>query len=304
MPWGAAIGALGSVAGAGISALGGKGSVSNQTSKDPLQLTQETYSTDVLGKALQSTPGSYLVGSYPGQLGVSLSPLQQAMLASLMGAGQGSAAPAAQAGGAQTAALDTLTNVAGSSPNDFQPYFKSNVEQPATQTFNETTLPGIVSALGGNLGGPRSTAAVQGVAKAGQDFNNTLMASRDNLALQALQQNQANKLQAAQMTPAVAASPLTTLLETLQAGAVPTTLAQSNQAAQYTDYSNQIANMLKVLGLSAGQQGINTTNTIVQQPNSNAFAGLNSPSFGTNLSTLFNSLSGNSGGTDTGTWAV
>lgn len=201
---------------------------------DPAQMQAEQE----LIAALRGTGGTpqSVFPSYGGQLAAPASPLQTTSLDALQNLVTGSGRAGAGASGVQSADLATLTKIMQGQPTDLNSYYNTNVLQPLQHTFETTTLPAIMSALGGSQGGPRSTAAVSGVTDASNNFMNTLAATQGDLALKTGQLNTTNQLTAASQTPAAAASPLTALINELTAGAVPQQLSQTALTLPYQQF--------------------------------------------------------------------
>lgn len=215
---------------------------------DPFQQTGES----TLATALGGAPGTGFA-PYGGELSAPLTGLQSQSLEALTAA----LMPTGGTRETQNQANSTVQSLMTQGPQDFTDYYRTNVEQPLTQTFQERTLPTILSALGGSLGGPQSTAAVQGVTKAGRDFENTLAATSSKLAFDTGQATANRQLAAASAAPAIARSPIDTLIQTLTAGGTEQATRQAADTAKYTDYLKQqgfkqqdIANLLALLGLN------------------------------------------------------
>lgn len=258
----------------------------NQSTLDPRQ----NLLFDQLTTALQQGPGN-IFPQYQGQVTTPLSNLQNVSLAGLEGAVPGASGAAAGGGALQSQGQNTLASILGSQPTDLTSYFKTNVFDPLNQTFQGTTLPSIMSALGGSAGGPQSTASAKAVTDATNQFEQTLASTQGNLALQQGQLNTQNKLTAAGQVPGMAASPITSLLSLLSAGAVPTQQQQSNQQ-QLLNLFNQNQNQTQtgIVDLLNAIFGKTTTpnNTVVTPGFSGGLNQQGASSIGNLLGGLFN----------------
>lgn len=168
------------------------------------------------------------------------SPLQNTSLASLQNLVNptSSSASSPSITGAGPAAASSLEGVLNSQPQDLTSYFQTNVFDPLNKTFQQQTLPGIASFFGGSLGGPQSTAAADAVGQATGNFEDTLASTQGNLALAEANQNQTNKLNAAEALPGVANEPLQQLMALLGAGGVTPGLQQQNVGNQLTGFQD------------------------------------------------------------------
>ena len=265
---------------------GSSPSVSNfvPTVVNTLDSSQQTAESNLIN-ALTTANGNPF-GTYSGPLTAGPSQLQSTSLDALQNLVNPAAQAAQSVAPAQKTAIDTLTNVQNSTPQDLTGYYQTNVLQPLQDTFQNVTLPSIVSALGGSEGGPQSTAAVQGVTQAAKNFGNTLAGTQGNLALNTAQLNTSNKLAAAGQTPSVTAAPQNTLNTTLTAGGIPQELAQQSltaqnqqQQLQNTNQQQQLADLLQLLGTKT-----TTTSTPVVNPGQSGL-----------LTSALGGLAGNSG---------
>lgn len=196
----------------------------------PQQSAQTT-----LSNTLAAGPTS-LFPTYGGQLTAPLDPLQTSSLSALS-AGPGGLAPAAgNAGNVLGTAQNALTGILNSGPTDLNSYYQTNVLAPLQKTFQDVTLPSIMSASGGSAGGYESTSQNDLLARAASDFSTTLAATQGGLAFQTGQQNITNKLQAAQESPALSAAPTSILGQILSAGGVPQGNAQTSLSNLYNQY--------------------------------------------------------------------
>lgn len=256
MPWGAAIAAAGSIAAAGISAASQKSpsassfnpnSASNPPANalDPAQTSMEAMLAKILGAGPEG-----LFPNYNGQLTTAPSSLQNTSLAALEASAPGIAKAATNgaAGETQTASMDALRSILGSKPEDLTSYYKTNVFDPLNRTFQQNTLPTVLSALGGSIGGPQSTGAQRAIGDVTNTFDQTLAATQAQLAHQAIQDLVQNKIAAAQQVPSATAAPIANLLSLLAAGKVPTDLNQANLKALYDEFTAQ--NNRKQTGIS------------------------------------------------------
>lgn len=181
-------------------------------------------------------------------------PLNSAQTASLAGLENFASGNNSSSAGQQNA-ISTLNGVMNSTPQDLTGYYNTNVLNPLKQTFNQTTMPSIVSALGGSAGGAQSTAAQNSVAQAANNFSNTLAQTQGTLAYDTGQANITNKLAAANNMPTVSQSPIQSLLSTLQGGTNAQTAQQSadNATAAGVNQTNNntqtmLADILNLLG--------------------------------------------------------
>lgn len=203
--------------------------------------------------------------AYTGQLTAPLDPLQTASIGGVGSATAGLPSSAAGIGATQQSAETALQKILQGGPQDLTGYYKTNVLDPLNQTFQQVTLPSIVSALGGSAGGPQSTAAQSAVAQATNNFMNTLAATQGGLAYQTGQADFANKLQAAQLTPGVTAAPTNTAAALTNLGGVSQANQQAALTAQYQDYLNQ--QKFTQQGIGDVLQYLNTqTQTAANQP--------------------------------------
>lgn len=206
-----------------------------QSSLNPQQTQAQDYLMALLGAS-----GSSVFPNYTGQLSAPLSSLQSSSLEGLSQAGLGATQAAGGTGNTQSTAMNALNNILTTGAQNYQPYYQANVVQPLTQQFEQTTLPNIVSALGGSLGGPQSTAAMQGVTQAANNFENTLASANTSLAFNTAQQAAQNQLTAANESTAVSQAPINTLTSLLSAGAVPQQTQQTADTAAYQNYLTQM----------------------------------------------------------------
>lgn len=234
---------------------------------------QQSLIEQLLGAQFGGGANSIFPQGYGGQLSAPLSGLQGTSLASLEAALSPSAGAAGQTGGAQSQAISTLEGFTNAPPVDTKAMYNSSVLQPLQHTFETTTLPDVVSALGGSAGGPRSTAATTGVTEAANNFENTLANTTATLGYNTQMAANNQALTAAQALPGAAAAPIQTLLQTLQAGAVPQQTQQTADTAGLQQYLQQqgfsqqgIQDLLALLGtktttetqpvVSPGQSGL------------------------------------------------
>ena len=210
------------------------------SSLDAGQTSAEQILTQLLGGGSTSVADN-LFPNYTGDVTTNLSGLQTSSLAGLENA-VGSVGTAAQTSGqTSTDANKSLQGILNGSPTDLTDYYNTNVYAPLKKTFEETTLPSIMSASGGSIGGPRSTAGVKAITDASRDFGDTLASTQSKLAYDTAQADAKNKLTAAGLAPSVDSSAINMLSSLLSAGSVPTTLEQSNKSLQYKTYTDEQA---------------------------------------------------------------
>jgi len=178
--------------------------------------------------------------------------------------------------GAAPQAATSLESILSGSPQDLQSYFKTNVFDPLNQAFQQDTLPAINSAMGASLGGPQSTAAADSVARATNNFENTLAATQGDLAYRTAQQDITNKLTAASALPGVANQPLQQLMTLLGAGGTVPGLEQQNVTNQLQGFQDVSGNTQKILGdliAFLGQQTLTPANQNIANGGSSGAAG-------------------------------
>lgn len=271
-----------------------------------LDSPQTIIEGNVAGGALNTNPFNVFPG-YTGNLTAPLDPLQSASIATAGGLQSGEGGAVTQVGPTQATGLTTLQQILQSGPQDLNSYYQSNVLTPLKTTFEQTTLPDIVSALGGSAGGYQSTAASKAVSDATNNFMNTLAATQGQLAYQTGQQNISNKLQAAGLIPQVGAAPLATLAGTTALGGV----AQQNQQQFLTNLYNAylqqnnygqtaIGDMLTYLGIPT-QTAANQPVSSPGQPGLLSSAlGASGPAMGALVSGLFGGGGGAAAGAGAG----
>ena len=308
------MGAMGGLAAAGAAVAGaassgamGGGSKIKQipiTLQNSLSGAQLSAQDKLMQLLMGQTP------TYNGQLSAPLSGLQSSSLDALSGGVAGTQNAISGSGQNQSNAMGALNNILTSGPQNYQPYYQANVVQPLTQQFEQTTLPNVVSALGGSLGGPQSTAAVQGVTQAANNFENTLASANTSLAFNTAQQTAQNQLTAANEATTVSQAPINSLTSLLSAGGVPQATQQAADTAGYQNYLNQmgftqndINSLLAFLGTQT--QTVANQNVVTpQSPNmlSGLLGGLGG-SLGKSLPSLISALTSGkpsslTGGTD------
>lgn len=240
---------------------------------DPTQQAVEGFTSADLVGSLQpqmapvTTPfTSDLVGN--DLLTASTSGLQNQSLQDFSNLENGSSYWANLLGNGQSAplnqSLDSLENALSTAqnPNTAASYFQNAVYTPLEQTFTQQTLPDIVSALGGNQGGPQSTAASNAVSQAANNFTNTLASTQSQVGLQ--EQGQipgiANALSGQAFLPMQAETAgLTNAGSALTAGGVPQAINQAALTNQQGYYQTEFGNTQSIINDLLGIVGQTTT---------------------------------------------
>ena len=258
--WGlAASAAIGAIA-------GGKGhKASSDTTQAPIMTPEQEAKLKELLASLQvgGTSGSAynapLVANQNAIQGASLSALEQ------------SALNAVNANGQNDVASSALKDIINAGPADVN----ASVVDPTMQDFIQRVLPAINGRFNGMSGFGSDKILQEGIAS-GNVATAIAKARAD-----ALQQQQANKMQAASLLPATQGGAIQNLLALQGAGGVAQAAAQRPLTANYEEFKRQQAlkqqnldNILQALGLKS-VENITTVN-----PGSQSFLSSAAPSIG------------------------
>jgi len=236
----------------------GSGPSTSKISPAPVNQLDPTQS------AIEGIIGDDVTGSLPSQLAPVMNPYtgflvpSNLLTAPTSGLQDQALARYGQiAGGTDPTINMSLDALAGAlhtaqDPNAADSYFQKAVYQPLEDTFTQHTLPNILSALGGNQGGPQSTAAADAVSKAANDFSHTLASTQANIGLQEQQQipGLANNLIGNTLSPLSAA---------LSAGGISQSIAQAGLTNEQSYYQNQFSNSQQLINDLLGVLGKQTT---------------------------------------------
>lgn len=225
-----------------------------QSTISPAQSAVQGTLAGYLNSLIAGSGAPNPTAAYPGQLTAQLTPQQMSIIDQIVGTtGAGAPGPATQ-----SAAMQALQSIFGAGPADTTSYFNQAVAAPLENTFATQTLPALKAAFARSAGGDYSTAAGTAAGIAAQNLNQNLAAQGANVALQALFNQQQNKLGAASLTPSVTASPITNLGAALQAATLPQQTQQATLSGQYSEYQNQIAQLMNLLGIGTTFSGTPT----------------------------------------------
>ena len=245
---------------------------------DPYQQGAEDY----LYQQLPGPTSNFLASTaspYSGQLTAPVGDLQQQALDSFSNQQTTSDALVNQLTSGQSAPLNqSLAALEGGlttaqSPATADAYFQNAVAAPQEQNFTQNVLPSIVSALGGNAGGPQSTAASSAVTQATNNLETTMGQEQQQFAAgeQSLLPTLASDLSTTALAPLGAATQgLANAGQTLTAGGVPQSIAQAgltNTAGQYqTNFSDTQSFLNDLLGMIG--ESTTTPQDVVVNPGS------------------------------------
>jgi hypothetical protein len=256
-------------------------------SLDPMQQSAETNILSALSAGGWSQNGYQSpFPAYTGEVAAPVAPLQNMSLDALTAALGGAQSAGTGTGQGQSTAINTLQSVENQTAPDLTSYYNTNVLQPLQHTFEQTTLPNIVSALGGNQGGPQSTAAQGAVGDAANNFMNTLASTQAQIALQQQQATTNNRIGAASAATAVNQAPIQTLMSILQAGGVPQQIQQTGDTAQAQNYYQ---------GQQGYQTGLSDLLNLLSQKTTNANDVVVDPGSQGLLSSVISAFAGGAG---------
>lgn len=198
------------------------------------------------------------VTPYGGQLAAPLSSLQSTSLAALeqraMQLGTGD--PALQT------ASQTLTDILGSGPQDWSQYFKTNVETPMIQDYQENIKPGVAARYADQFFGSQRVSADQINER---NLVDSITKARASTAMSEYDTNIQQKLSALGLVPSVTAARTNELMNTLSAGAVPQQTQQTADTAAYQEFLRQQQTQQNRASLLASFLGIPMQENIVTQ---------------------------------------
>lgn len=186
--------------------------------------------------------------NYSGQLTAQLTPQQLATIQAFTGASGGAQGNLAEAQGGYSSAINTLEGVENSGPADFSNYYKTAVEQPLEQTFNQQTLPSLQRAFAASAGGGSSSDYMSGVNQAADNLDSTLAGAASSTALSEYNTNQTNKLNAASELGGLYSLPTAAL------GSILNAQGQVQQTQQATDTNAE----------QFAQQGVQNNQSLAQ----------------------------------------
>ncbi len=236
------------------SLFGSAPSVSNQPTTSPQQ--QATLNQLLSGiQAGTLAPGSQ-TAFYTGPTAAGPSNLQTTSLTGLENAASGlNSAPTGQQNTATSTALDAFTQALTAptptiDPSTASAAFQQGVAQPLLTDFNTQILPGIAGKYGAGAGGAYSSDAMNARQQAGLNLDQTLAQQGSQYTLGAEEANQTaaltnqgNLAKLLSVAPSTTSLPSTTqgstlenLISTLNAGAVPYNIAQTQDTANWQNY--------------------------------------------------------------------
>lgn len=190
------------------------------------------------------TSGNAAPGTQPytGELTAPMQPILSTdfsgILQNLLGLTTGSG-PASTTLNNASGALNNILTGNQITPEQEAQYFQTSVAAPLEKTFQQQTLPSIEGFFGRSAGGTQGSDYSKTVANATGQLNDTLAQQATNLAFNTQQQNFANQLSAAQLSPGVASAGLNQLLSVLGAGTQQQNVAQQGLTNQYSEFQRQ-----------------------------------------------------------------
>lgn len=199
--------------------------------------------------------------AYQGQLSPGNNNLQNVSLTALEQMALGNASNNA----ANQSSVKALTNFTNAGPVDINDYFNSSVQDPMLRDFQSKVLPQLTQRFSGQAGfGSDRMRQEQLVTN---DMMNTLANSRTNMAFNAQNQANANKMQAAMALPGVTSAGINDMLNMQQGGNRQNAIDQTMLDNQYKDFLRQLSgNTQNANILTALQSGGNIGQAADQQP--------------------------------------
>ena len=190
------------------------------------------------------------VTPYGGELTTQTSKLQNLSLAAMEQQAMNLVNPASESNQAAKAYQDVI----GASPQDIQDYFQKSVETPLLRDFQTKVLPSITARFRGTAGFGSDRMMQERLAT--NDLTTNLAGALSSASLQALRDQQANKLSAASGLAGIPGQRANVASTLLTGGAVPQATEAANKAALYNEFVRQqgskqtnIQNILAALGI-------------------------------------------------------
>lgn len=199
--------------------------------------------------------------AYTGQLSPGNNNLQNISLTALEQMALGNASN----NGANQSSVKALTDFTNAGPVDINGYFNSSVQDPMLRDFQNKILPQLTQRFSGQAGfGSDRQRQEQLVTN---DMMNTLANSRTNMAFNAHNQANANKMQAAMALPSVTSSGINDMLNMQSGGMKQNAVDQTMLDNQYKDFIRQLSgNTQNANILGQLQTGGNIGQAADQQP--------------------------------------
>lgn len=228
--------------------------------------------------ALFSQPGfGSSFGSLPSYGGPTSAPLSPTQTAGVQGANQLLTGGSPGGDLASTTAPNALAGVLNAGPQDLTNYFNKAIAGPLDTNFANTTLPTLISQAGRSAGGIYSQDNTNNIGRATDSLEMAKGSALATASTNALQQQQQNKIAAAQAVPNLTSNPIQMAL---QAGGVEAQPQMEQLQNMMQLYGIDMQALLQQLGTAAGFGTAQTENTValpgqqgVIQSMLNAFAG-------------------------------
>ena len=118
------------------------------------------------------------------------------------GAGTSRGLPTEGWGGEAAQSMDVLSQIMGSTPQDFEEFYRTNVEDPLLEAFSERLAPAAKRA-GVGAGGLYSSGTRENVGTAFEEVIDAMARERARLSMDYEQANISNRMQAAGMMPSI-----------------------------------------------------------------------------------------------------
>jgi hypothetical protein len=224
---------------------------SSSTSSAPLMTPEQQAALKKLLEQLQAGNGS---DTYQAPLTANQNNLQGQSLTAMEQYAQNAVAP----NNNYETAGKALTDVANATPQDLTTYYQKSIVDPATQAFQQNIMPELTRRFSGNAGYGSDRILQEGIA-AGNATTSISKAMAD-ASLTSLQEQQRNKIVAAQGLTALQSGRLNDLLGLQTGGANQRAQDQMPLSAAYTEFQRQeeqkkqrIADLLAALGQRANE---------------------------------------------------
>lgn len=207
--------------------------------------------------------------------------------------------------------MGALQGILGSQPQDLSSYFSSSVLAPMEQTLQQQTLPGIMSAAGGSVGGYQSTSESDAIGNAISSAYGGAANTMANTAYQTAQQTQANQVNALNQLATVTGLPMNLLTAALGGGTALQAAQQSPLTKAFADYTQGLTNtqdFVKAIVSYLQQQTLTPANQNVAQGGQQGALGQFFTGIAQGVGNLFAPSGGGGGGgggtVDSGTWTT
>lgn len=225
-------------------------------------------------QALLGQMGTGQAPAYGGQLSAPTNALQGTSLAAMEQAALGAATPTAGGygmGGTSGASAAALTDVMNQQPQDLTSYFQSTIVDPAMQAYQQQVLPQLQRQFSGISGFGSDKQTAEGIAAG--NLATGIASAMGTASQNALQQQQANKIAAAQGLSGVGATDINNLLNLQAGGGAAQAVAQQPLTAQYNAYQAQQAQQSQNINQLLQALGIQTQTPVVQAGSPGLFGG-------------------------------